>query len=263
MSGDINPGALEMRISSAAGSDMPGPPLRPLADSDVRFVGEPIAVVVAENRYLAEDAVDLLEVEYEPQSPLLDDLSAIAEEGVELVHPELGSNVAATMAVPNNDAKELLQSLPYSVSLELSQQRQTHVPMECRGIVVDWLAADNRIEVYASTQNPHEFRLQTAQLLGLPENSVRIISNDVGGGFGQKVYLSRDEMCIILASRLVQSPIKWTEDRRENLLGSNSARRDDILVSMAADDDGRIQAAGLQHFEECGAFPEMLSLIHI
>ena len=254
---ELNASALEMRISGAAGTEMSGPPLRPFADGDVRFVGEPIAIVVAESRYVAEDAVELVEVTYETQPAVLNNLAAIAEDEENLVHPELGTNVASAMAMPNEDVDNIFEEATHVASGSFSQQRQSHVPMECRGIVASWLGAENRIEVHASTQNPHEFRLQTAQLLGIPENAARIISNDVGGGFGQKVYLSHDEMCVILASRVVDVPLKWIEDRRENLLASGSARRDDFSVSLAADEKGQFLAGRIAHYEECGAFPEM------
>jgi len=141
-------------------------PVRPLADGDVRFVGDPIALVVAESRYVAEDACELVEVEYEPLTPVVD-FERAAEDTTNLVHPELGSNVASTMATPPDPTlDEALASAAHVVTETFHQQRQTPTPLETRGIVADWNATAGSLQVWMSSQNPHEVRRTCARILG-------------------------------------------------------------------------------------------------
>ncbi|HEY7137141.1 MAG TPA: xanthine dehydrogenase family protein molybdopterin-binding subunit [Acidimicrobiia bacterium] len=229
-------------------------PVRPLADGDVRFVGDPIVLVVAESRYVAEDACELVEVEYGPLAPVVD-FELAAEDTTNLVHPELGSNVATTMATPPDPTlDEAFASAAQVVTETFHQQRQTPTPMETRGIVADWNATAGSLQVWMSSQNPHEVRRTCARILGIPENRVRVTQQDVGGGFGQKFFMPRDEMTIVLAAHLLGLPVKWIEDRRENLLASNHARTDRATVTVGVDVDGRIVAARIDHLEDAGAY---------
>jgi carbon-monoxide dehydrogenase large subunit len=127
--------------------------------------------------------------------------------------------------------------------------------METRGIVAAFDRYTEELRVWMSSQNPHEVRMCCARVLGLPENKVRVTQSDVGGGFGQKYFMPRDEMVIVLAAHLLGRPIKWIEDRRENLVASNHARADKADVAMAVDADGRFLAATIDHLEDSGAFP--------
>jgi carbon-monoxide dehydrogenase large subunit len=231
-----------------------GAPLRPLADGDVRFVGDPIALVVADTRYVAEDAVDLIDVEYEPL-PAVVDFEAAADDTDNIVHPELGSNVAATMAVPNPELDSILESAAHVVTETFWQHRATPTPMETRGIVASWDRFGQRLQVWMSSQNPHEVKLVCSRILGIPANQVRVTQEDVGGGFGQKFFMPREEMTIVLAAHLLGRPIKWIEDRRENLIASNHARVDKGTVTMAVDAEGTILGAKLEHLEDAGAYP--------
>jgi carbon-monoxide dehydrogenase large subunit len=238
----------------ADGSQGVSAPVRPLADGDVRFVGDPIALVVAESRYIAEDACDLIEVEYEPLTPVVD-FERAADDTENIVHPELGSNVASTMATPPDPAlDEALAHAAHVVTETFYQQRQTPTPMETRGIVAHWDAFAGQLQVWMSSQNPHEVRSVCARILGIPENRVRATQQDVGGGFGQKFFMPRDEMTVVVASHLLGRPVKWIEDRRENLLASNHARTDRATVTMGVDSDGRIVGARIDHLEDAGAY---------
>lgn len=238
----------------ADGSQGISAPVRPLADGDVRFVGDPIALVVADSRYVAEDACELIEVEYEPLTAVVD-FERAADDTENLVHPELGSNIASSMATPPDAAlDEALARAAHVVTETFYQQRQTPTPMETRGIVAHWDPYAPELRVWMSSQNPHEVRRTCARILGVAESRVRVVQQDVGGGFGQKYFMPRDEMTVVLASHLLGRPVKWIEDRRENLLSSNHARSDRATVTVGVDADGRIVGARIEHLEDSGAY---------
>src|SRR5690606_32069830 len=134
-----------------------------------------------ENRYVAEDACDLIELEVEPGPPVLD-LEAALAEGAPVVHPEVGSNVAGAIpAMPDPELEQILASAPHVVTRTFRQQRQTNVPMETRGIVAQYDRYAGDLRVWASSQNIHEWRAYCARVAGLPENRVRAVMGDVGG----------------------------------------------------------------------------------
>lgn len=237
---------------AVAGKDVPDTPRPPLAEAVVKFVGDPVALVIAENRYVAEDAVDLVDVDYEPM-PALADFRTSPDSGV-VVHDEYPDNVAGGMGGMPPD-EELFASAPTVVSERVYQQMYVPVPIETRGLVVEWSAAAGELTLWASTQTPHELRAFCARLLGLPAQRVRVIMRDTGGGFGQKVVPMREDMCIMLAARKVPGALKWIEDRRENLMSAGQSRHVDGTVRMAFDDDGRILAADIDFIQDVGAYP--------
>ena len=228
-------------------------PMRALASGDVRFVGDPVAIVVADSRYVAEDACELITIDYEPLSPIVD--FEQAADASEHVHHELDSNVISAMTVPAAGLDGVFAGAAAVVTETFNQHRQTNVPMETRGIVAHWDPGDRRLHVWMSSQNPHEVRLTCSRILGIPENHVRVTQQDVGGGFGQKFFMPRDEITIVLAARRLGRPLKWIEDRRENLIASNHARTDRLTASVAVDDGGHFLAAKIDHLEDAGAFP--------
>lgn len=236
--------------------ESPGAPLRPLARDDVRFVGDPVALVVAESRYVAEDALELIHLDVEPDAALVD-VERAAGDGGPIVHPELGTNVGADVAFPVPPELEALLrgEGARTVTATFRQHRQTNVPMETRGIVAHYEPASGALRVWMSTQNPHEARMAISRVTGVPAHLVRVAGHDVGGGFGQKFFTPRDELTVTLAARLLGRPLKWIEDRRENLLASNHARGDIGTCTMAVDDDGRLLGAYLDHLEDAGAYP--------
>jgi carbon-monoxide dehydrogenase large subunit len=253
---DLNPRVGSMQPSMFQGDRPPTPcaPLRPLADGDVRFVGDPVALVIAESRYVAEDAAELVVVDYDPRPPVVDAEAAAA--ATEVVHPELGSNVALHVeSPPDPELDAAFASAAHVVTETLVQHRHTNVPMETRGVVAASKPATGELEVWISTQNPHEVRQTCARALGVPEHRVRVRAGDVGGAFGQKYFTHRDELTVIAAAQLLGRAVKWIEDRRENLIAANHARADRVKVRMALDRDGRIQAVHLDHLEDCGAYP--------
>ena len=224
-----------------------------LAPGDVRFVGDPVALVVAEDRYLAEDALELIDIDYEPLAPVVD--YEQAADNPHLVHPELGTNLGASGSGPAPELARVLESAHLVVTETFHQQRQCNMPMETRGLVAHWQRHAGRLDLWASTQSPHELAFTAARILGIGEHQVRVHMGDVGGAFGQKVYSGRDEMAVLLAARDLGRPIKWIEDRRENLMASNSARVDRLTVTMAVDAAGRILGADIDHLSDSGAYP--------
>ncbi|MEX0663138.1 MAG: xanthine dehydrogenase family protein molybdopterin-binding subunit [Acidimicrobiia bacterium] len=254
---DLNPSTGSMQPTMwAAASNPPGPcaPVTPLAGDDVRFVGDPVAIVVAENRYVAEDACELVAVEYEMLEPIVD--YETAADATDLVHSELGSNVATDVGgPPSPDLEATFASAAHVITETLHQHRHTNVPMETRGVVASYKPSTGELDVELSTQNPHEVRQVCARFLGVPEQLIRVRGVDVGGGFGQKYFVQRDELSVIAAAHKIGRNVKWIEDRRENLIASNHARADRITVRMALDDEGHILGAHLDHLEDCGALP--------
>jgi carbon-monoxide dehydrogenase large subunit len=238
----------------ADGAQGPSAPIKPLAADDVRFVGDPIVLVIAESRYVAEDACDLIEVDYEILDPIVDFEQAATS--TDQVHPELSSNIGSTMSTPPDDGLDAaFAGAAHVVRETFHQHRHTNVPMETRGIVATFDRFTEELRVWMSSQNPHEVRMCCARFLGIPENKVRVTQSDVGGGFGQKYFMPRDEMVVVMAAHLLGRPIKWIEDRRENLVASNHARTDKADVAMAVDADGRFLAASIDHLEDSGAYP--------
>jgi aerobic carbon-monoxide dehydrogenase large subunit len=250
---ELNPDVKE-QWHTAIGPKSPETPRPPLAEGEVRFVGDPVALVVAENRYLAEDAAELVEVDYEPLAAVVD--YTVAEHADALVHESHGSNVIAEIAgLPASALEEEFAASAHVVSETIHQQAYTAVPMEGRGLVVDYSRATGELTIHAATQVPHEVRLFCSRLLGMPEHRIRVVMRDTGGGFGQKVMVQRDEMCLMLAAPKVGAPVKWVEDRRENLLAAGQSRHEHAAVTMAFDADGAIQAAYIDFVSDCGAYP--------
>ncbi|MCV7366333.1 xanthine dehydrogenase family protein molybdopterin-binding subunit [Mycolicibacterium duvalii] len=251
---DINPEVREA-WHAVAGKDVPDTPRPPLAEGEVRFVGDPIAVVIAENRYVAEDALELIDVDYEPLPAVADFTRAVelAETGA-VVHDAYPDNRAGGMGGAPPD-EETFANAAYVAAAHVYQQIHAPVPIETRGLVVEWQAAPGELTVWASTQTPHELRAFAARLLGIPAQKVRVIMRDTGGGFGQKVVPMREDMCILLAARTVSAPLKWIEDRRENLMSAGQARHVDGDVRMAFDADGNILAADIDFIQDVGAYP--------
>ncbi|WP_396922799.1 xanthine dehydrogenase family protein molybdopterin-binding subunit [Mycolicibacterium sp.] len=235
---------------AVAGKDMPDTPRPPLAEGEVKFVGDPVALVIAESRYIAEDAVDLVDVDYQP-------LPAVAD-----FRRALTSDVSVHAAYPDNNAggmggappdEETFDSAAHVVKEHIYQQMYVPVPMETRGMVTEW--ANGELTIWASTQTPHELRAFAARLLGIPAQHVRVIMRDTGGGFGQKVVPMREDMCIMLAARKVPASLKWIEDRRENLMSAGQSRHVDGDVRMAFDENGAILAADIDFIQDVGAYP--------
>ncbi|KUI04254.1 xanthine dehydrogenase [Mycolicibacterium acapulense] len=257
---DLNPDVKES-WHAVAGKDIPDTPRPPLAEGEVKFVGDPVALVVADSRYLAEDAVDLVDVDYEPLPAVADFTKAVGSSVV--VHEAYPDNVAGGMGGAPPD-EETFATAACVASANVYQQIHAPVPIECRGMVVEWTPATEELTLWASTQTPHELRAFCARLLGIPAHNVRVIMRDTGGGFGQKVVPMREDMCIMLAARKVSAAsnaqlssaaLKWIEDRRENLMSAGQARHVDGTARMALDEEGTILAVDIDFAYDIGAYP--------
>ncbi|OBB48242.1 xanthine dehydrogenase family protein molybdopterin-binding subunit [Mycobacterium sp. 852002-51961_SCH5331710] len=252
---DLNPDVKEA-WHAVAGKDIPDTPRPPLAEGEVKFVGDPVALVVADSRYLAEDAVDAVDVDYEPLPAVADFTKAIggAEAGVPVVHEAYPDNVAGGMGGAPPD-EETFANAACVASANIYQQIYAPVPIECRGMVVEWTPSTGELTLWASTQTPHELRAFCARLLGIPAHNVRVIMRDTGGGFGQKVVPMREDMCIMLAARKLPAALKWIEDRRENLMSAGQARHVDGTARVALDEEGTILAVDIDFAYDVGAYP--------
>jgi carbon-monoxide dehydrogenase large subunit len=248
---DLNPDVKEA-WHAAAGKDVPDTPRPPLAEGEAKFVGDPVALVVAENRYIAEDALELIDVDYEPL-PAVSDFTRAQDSDV-LVHDSYADNVAGGLHGAPPD-EEIFASAACVVKENVYQQIYAPVPIETRGLVVEWKAASEELTLWASSQSPHELRAFCGRLLGIPAQRVRVIMRDTGGGFGQKVVPMREDMCIMLAARKVPAALKWIEDRRENLMSAGQARHVSGTARMAFDEDGNILAADIDFLQDVGAYP--------
>ena len=237
------------------GPDAGYPPGRVLADGDVRYVGEPIAIVVAESRYVAEDAMELVDVDVDPLPPVLDMFTAIGNADV-LVHPELGTNVAGDMPADVPGLDERLAAAPHTFTETFRQHRYVQVPMETRGIVATWDRMLEHLEITVSGQSAHETRLFYSRMLGIPEDAIHVVMGDVGGSFGQKMFTQREEHAVVIAARAIgDRPVKWIEDRAENLISGGHARQEAMRVTVAVDHDGVLLGGRAWHLEDVGAYP--------
>ncbi|MDH6484067.1 xanthine dehydrogenase family protein molybdopterin-binding subunit [Streptomyces sp. SAI-127] len=250
---DLNPGVHEQWYT-LNGRDDPDTPRPPLAEGEVRFVGDPVAMIVADDRYLAEDAAEVVVVDYDPLAPVVDYTTAL--DSPESVHAEHPDNLVGQLGGrPMADLDPVFASAPHVVAQTLYQQSHGPVPMETRGIVAEWAPAGREMSIWASTQSPHEVRSFCARLLGIAEHRVRVVMRDTGGGFGQKVLPQREDMCVMLAARKLPAALKWIEDRQEHLLAAGQARHEHGEARIALDEDGRILAATLDHVQDAGAYP--------
>jgi carbon-monoxide dehydrogenase large subunit len=251
---DLAPLVLDHLVDDEAGHG-DHRPFRLLAEGDVRYVGEPIAVVVADSRYRAEDAVDAIEIEVE-MLPAVLDVDRALEEGSPLVHPGSDSNLYIEHPAPDSTALDgVLAAAPVVLTETFTQHRYATVPLETRGILASWEPFRDELTVWISTQGPHPVRSLLARMLGIDDTQVRVIMPDVGGAFGLKMNPRPEELAVVLATRLLGRPVKWIQDRRENLVADDHARDDRATVTMAADEDGTLLGAKVEFTEGAGAFP--------
>lgn len=250
---DLNPAAGQMRPTPML--DAKEPPLLPLAQGRVHFAGEPLALVVARDRYVAEDAVELIEIEIEPEGPVLDAETA-AQEGAAAVQEEVGSNIFQEMASPVRPRlRRALDESPHVVQATVRQQRHANAPLEPRGVVASYNPDTGELRVSISTQNPHEAKLAMSRMTGVEADLIRVTCRDVGGSFGQKFWAGREELTVTLAARVLGRTLKWIEDRQENLTASSHARMDVGTGTFALDEDGHFLGSYLDHLEDTGSYP--------
>ncbi|MFO7274358.1 MAG: aerobic carbon-monoxide dehydrogenase large subunit [Bacillota bacterium] len=225
-----------------------------LAPGVVRHAGEPVAFVVADNRYIAEDALDLIEVEYEPL-PAVVDLEEAIKPGAPVIYPDLGDNIAAHYIQKVGDFDGAIRTARHVIRERFVMDRGAAAPMETRGIVAAFDRRDQTLTIWDSTQAPIPLRNGLAQMFGLPQAKVRVIAPDVGGGFGPKVMMFYpEEVLVTLAAIRLGRPVKWIEDRRENFFATNQERLQIHDVEVGFDDDGRIVALKTVFLHDNGAY---------
>src|SRR5215468_4586606 len=224
-----------------------------LAADQIRFVGEPVAFVVAVDRYRAEDLAQLVDVEYRPL-PAVADIESATAAGATLLHPQWSGNVAAEFKHHKGDASRALHTSAHRTRRRFRFARQAPVPLETRGAVADFDNERQLLKIWLSTQ-PHYNALQNlASLLGLPEHAVRVICEDVGGGFGSKSRPYAEEAIVAHASRMLCRPVKWIEDRLENLRATTHSRAMDVALEVGCDADGRLTALNAEIFVDIGGY---------
>jgi carbon-monoxide dehydrogenase large subunit len=225
-----------------------------LARDKVRYVGEPIAMVVAESRYLAEDALDTIEVEYE-SLPAVVDIEAGMEVGAPLVHEDVGSNLAAHVIQEKGDYKVARSEADLLISRRFLYDRGTAAPLETRGVVAHWEALAHHLTVWDSTQAPIPIRNGLAAMFGLSERQVRVVAPFIGGGFGPKIMMFYPEETLVpWAAMRLNRPVKWIEDRLENFLAMTHERGQVHDSEMALTHDGKILGVRDVFLHDNGAY---------
>ncbi|HUC61196.1 MAG TPA: xanthine dehydrogenase family protein molybdopterin-binding subunit [Alphaproteobacteria bacterium] len=211
----------------------------PLAPDEVCFVGEPIAIVLADSRYIAEDAVGLIEVDYEPLPAIADCLKAL-EADAPRAHKGAPDNVVGRLRVNFGDVEKAFATAPHVFKETNRQHRGGPHSMETRGVLASHDAAADLLTVWSSTQSPYNARRFLAAHLGRDEHSVRVIAPDVGGGFGPKAAYYAEDVAVPLAAMKLGRPVKWIEDRREHFLTANQQRDSIWRMEVAADARGKV-----------------------
>ena len=224
---------------------------QPIATDKVRFAGEPVAVIVASDRYLAEDALAAIEVDYEPLRPVADPETAAQSDT--LVHDDAGDNVAIRYTVGRGDADAAFAAAPYRRSERFRTHRQTALPLETRGLVADFRDGET-FRLWGAAKVTHFNKRVLARAFGLPEPAVELIQLDVGGGFGVRGELYPEDYLAPIASRRAGCPVKWIEDRQEHLLATNHSRDIACTLEIAARRDGTILALRGRVLGDLGAY---------
>ena len=225
----------------------------PLAKDEVCFVGEPIAIVIAENRYLAEDGVQAIELELETLSCVIDAREAL-KPGAPSVQSSSESNLAASLNWRFGDIDEAFASADHILKESYFQHRGAPHFMECRGVLAQFDSAMQRLVLWSSTQSPFLVRRYLAAFLEREESSIRVIAPDVGGGFGPKAVHYAEELVVAIAAEKLNRPVKWIEDRRENFVGTNQQRDQWWDVEVACKADGKILGIRAVCIHDNGAY---------
>jgi carbon-monoxide dehydrogenase large subunit len=212
----------------------------PLAKDKVRHVGEAIAMIVAESRYIAEDAAALVEVDIEPLKPVATTEAALAEDAA-IIHEQFDSNQAASVAQDKGDYASVADSAALRIRRRFVMDRGASAPMENRGIVANWDDRSAELTVWDTTQAPIPIRNGLAAMLGLPETQVRVVAPFIGGGFGPKIMMFYpEEVLLPWATMQLKRPLKWIEDRQESFFATTQEREQIHNAELAVDSDGRI-----------------------
>ncbi len=242
--------------SSIEGLKVPFHP--PLAIGMVRYVGEPVAVVVARDKYIAADAAALVNIDCDPLDAVVDPEKA-AEPGAPLVHEEFGDNIAYRWKLAGGDMDKAFKDADRIIKTRIVHQRLIPAAMEPRGVQARWLPGEKELTLWSSTQIPHLLRTQLAIMLGLSENRLRIITPEVGGGFGSKLNVYGEEAVIGWISMQLGRPVKWMESRRENFQATIQGRAQTGEIEAAVKSDGTILGLHYRIVADLGAYHQLLT----
>ncbi|MGC1447560.1 MAG: xanthine dehydrogenase family protein molybdopterin-binding subunit [Xanthobacteraceae bacterium] len=228
-------------------------PILPLARGKVRYVGEPVVGIVAQNRYQAEDALELVTIDYEPLPVVIDPEQAV-KDGAPLLYEEAGSNVLVSREFKRGDIEAAFATAPVRIAGRFRMHRKTPVAIEPRACVAEYDAGRQALTLYSATQVPGIVRDALAQALDIPGHQVRVVAQDVGGGFGGKGSLYPEEIFVCAAARGLSRSIKWTADRMEDLLATSQGFDEIVDAEIALDGEGHITALRADVIGDIGAY---------
>lgn len=231
-----------------------------LAGDRVYYVGHPVAAVVATDKYIAADAIERIEVDYEP-TELVSDPEEALQEGAVRVHPEYPDNVAFTFRQEGGDVEDAFRQADVIVKEKILVPRLAPLPIETRGVVAEYDEGSQELTIYSSTQIPHLLRTQLALQLNLPEHHVRVIAPEVGGGFGSKCNVWAEEALAAFVAMELKQPVKWVETRRESILVVAHGRAHVDTLELAAKNDGTLLGLKLHIVCDIGAHHQLLTPI--
>jgi carbon-monoxide dehydrogenase large subunit len=229
-----------------------------LAQDRVYYVGHPIAVVVATDRYIARDAADAIVVEYEELPAVSDPEKALAE-GAPAVHPEWPDNVAFRFHQDGGDPDAAFREAEVIIKQRITSQRLIPTAMEPRGVLAEYRPGEKTLTLHSSTQIPHLLRTLVAGILGMPENLLRVITPEVGGGFGSKLNVYAEEALMAFIAARINKPVKWVESRRENFTCTIHGRGHVDYYELAAKRDGTMTGLRLKLIQDLGAYHQLLT----
>jgi carbon-monoxide dehydrogenase large subunit len=229
-------------------------PMPILAGETVRFTGEPVAVVIADDPYRAEDAIELVEVDWAPL-PAVTSIEQAEAPGAPRLHEPVGGNRMVDLLMFDDDRlAAIFAEAPLTVAATFASARVAALPLEGRACLAEWDDRDDQLVVHISTQVPHQVRSGIAQALGLPERQIRVIAPDVGGGFGLKCVVGREEVAVAAAALRLRRPVCWAEDRQENLTAACHGHEQRYRVRAAFDAEGTIRALDAEIDCDTGAY---------
>ncbi|MEU6539213.1 molybdopterin cofactor-binding domain-containing protein [Streptomyces sp. NPDC047000] len=251
---DLADGLASLPCAWPVTEDMVHPDHPPLAVDEVRHAGDPVAVVVARDRYAAADALEAVEVDYTPLPPVLDLEAALAEDAP-LVHADKGTNRCYDWPLrTGEDFAAVRERADVVLKRRYLQQRLVPSPMEPRAVVAAPLSASGEYTLWTATQVPHIARIMLAMVTGIPEHKLRVIAPDVGGGFGSKLQVYGEEAIALAVARRTGRPVKWTESRSENFLATHHGRGMIQDIELAATRDGRLLGVKVGLIADMGAY---------
>jgi aerobic carbon-monoxide dehydrogenase large subunit len=229
----------------------------PLAHDEVNFAGEPVAIVLAAGPYEAQDALEFIEVEYEPMDPATD-IEAALEDGAPLVHEEFGTNECYVWPLATGDIDEAFEKADVVVRGRYIQQRLIPSAIETRAVIAQPEPLDS-FTVYTSTQVPHFVKDVLSLMCGVPDTKLRVVAPDVGGGFGSKLNVYSEEVLALEVARKLGAPVKWVEDRSENHLATTHGRGQVQHIELAATSEGKILGMRVKLLADMGAYLQLLT----